>query len=123
MTLQVAAELGAKSARGNDVLTPEEQEIAASSFVDEVPDSNAASPDEQPWHFKGLPGSAVRHDWVGDKEHSPAKQYEVHNRQQEGSGASLDQLRHSYRHGRLQHGGNGSRTSSVAEGSAELQAI
>ncbi|KAL0035045.1 hypothetical protein WJX79_008134 [Trebouxia sp. C0005] len=49
---QVAADLGARSVRGNDRLTPEEQEIDATAFVDEVSHHQPDAQLEQQQPFK-----------------------------------------------------------------------
>ena len=126
--MQVAAELGAKSIKANDVLTPEEQDIAASSFVNEVPNGHSSPSHNQHQPYKALPhgdpqGQAGE-DWLSfvDSDSLPQSGFDSVST---GNGMdSSDQIRHSYRHGQLQHAGAGDNLKQdkhTAEGSTELQ--
>ena len=124
MAVQVAAELGAKSVKGNDVLTAEEQEMAATSFVDEVEDTESSSYGQQS-PFRALPSGihhthAVRNDPVGQKQSSSANVYTRHSN---GTDDTFDQLRHNYRHGRLQHHDDAGKDNSTMDGAQKLQPV
>ena len=126
--MQVAAELGAKSIKANDVLTPEEQEIAASSFVSEVPNDHPSPSHDQHQPYKALPHSGPQgqagDDWLSFTHSDLLSQSEVDNVSTSNRMDSSDQTRHSYRHGQLQHAGmrdNLKQDKHTAEGSTELQ--
>lgn len=126
--MQVAAELGAKSIKANDVLTPEEQEIAASSFVNEVPNDHSSPSHSQHQPYKALPHGGPQgqagDDWLSFTDSSPLPQSEVDSVSTGDGLDSSDQIRHSYRHGQLQHAGMGNKLKQdkhTAEGSTELQ--
>lgn len=118
---QVAADLGAKSIRGNDRLTAEEQEIDATDFVDEGLIHQPDAPLEQLQPVKVLSSGSLEGQ-VSDpgsvpNQHDPARECATQNESVSVSPDNLDHIRHSYRHGRLHDDDNNGQ----ASGTAELQ--
>ncbi len=122
--MQVAADLGAKSVRGNDRLTPEEQEIDATAFVDEGANRQPDARLEQQQPFKVLSCGSLEGQVSNlgslPKQHDLARERAMQDGCVSVSPDNLDHIRHSYRHGRLHHDDNNGRASDTAE-SAELQ--
>ncbi|KAL0022711.1 hypothetical protein WJX77_005521 [Trebouxia sp. C0004] len=121
---QVAADLGAKSIRGNDRLTPEEQEIDATSFVD---DGTQDQPDlllqqQQPFNIMtgGSLEGQVNKPGSNAKQHDPARERAMQDGYVSVSRDNLGHIRPSYRHGRLHHDGDNARANVTAV-SADLQ--
>ena len=126
--MQVAAELGAKSIKANDVLTPEEQDIAVPSFVDEVPRGHSSPSHNQHQPHKALPHCGPQgqagEDWLSFAHSDSLPQSKLDSVSTSNGMDSSDQIRHSYRHGQLQHAGAGDKLKQgkhTAEGSTELQ--
>ncbi len=122
--MQVATDLGAKSVRGNHRLTPEEQEIDATAFVDEGSHHQPDAQLEQQQPSKVLSSGSVEGQ-VSDpgsipQQHDPARGRAVQDGCVIVSPDNVDHIRHSYRHGRLHHDDNNGQASGTAE-SAELQ--
>jgi len=123
-SMQVAAELGAKSVKGNDRLTPEEQEIDATSFVDESSQDEPDPPHEQQRPTKALSGGSLEGQ-VSDPgsiatQHDPAREHALQDGCVSVSHDNLDHIRYGYKHGRLHHDDNNGKTNGTAV-SAELQ--
>ncbi len=124
LAVQVAADLGAKSIRGKDRLTPEEQEIDATAFVDQgsnhQPDARLAQ--QQP--LKVLSNGSFEGQVIDrgsiQKQHDPARERAMQDGSVSVSPDNLDHIRHSYRHGRLHHDDIKGQASGTTE-SAELQ--
>ncbi|DBA67711.1 TPA: hypothetical protein ACH3X2_001299 [Trebouxia sp. C0005] len=119
---QVAADLGARSVRGNDRLTPEEQEIDATAFVDEVSHHQPDAQLEQQQPFKVLSSSSEgQASSLGSisEQHDLARERAMQDGCVSVSHDVPGHIRHSYRHGRLLCDDNG--PPSGTAGSAELQ--
>ena len=121
LAMQVAADLGAKSIRGNDRLTAEEQEIDATDFVDEGLIHQPDAPLEQQQPVKVLSSGSLEGQ-VSDpgsvpNQHELARECATQNESVSVSPDNLDHIRHSYRHGRLHDDDNNGQ----ASGTAELQ--
>ena len=122
--MQVAADLGAKSIRGNDRLTPEEQEIDATDFVDEGPNHEPDARLEQQQPFKVLSSGSLEGQVIAPgsipKQHDPAREHAMQDGCVSVSPDNLDHIRYSYKHGRLHHDDDNGKTNGTAV-SAELQ--
>ncbi|KAA6428134.1 MAG: hypothetical protein FRX49_01730 [Trebouxia sp. A1-2] len=119
---KVAADLGARSVRGNDRLTPEEQEIDATAFVDEVSHHQPDAQLEQQQPFKVLSSSSEgQASSLGSisEQHDLARERAMQDGCVSVSHDVPGHIRHSYRHGRLLCDDNG--PPSGTAGSAELQ--
>lgn len=122
--MQVAADLGAKSIRGNDRLTPEEQEIDATDFMDEGPNHEPDARLEQQQPFKVLSSGSLEGQVTAPesvpKQHDPARERAMQAGCVGVSPDNLDHMRHSYMHGRLHYDDNNGQASGTTE-RAELQ--
>ena len=122
--MQVAADLGAKSIRCNDRLTPEEQEIDATDFVDEGPNHEPDARLEQQQPFKVLSSGSLEGQVFAPgsipKQHDPARERAMQDGCVSVSPDNLDHIKRSYRHGRLHYDDNTGQASGTTE-SAKLQ--
>lgn len=122
--MQVAADLGAKSIRGNDRLTPEEQEIDATDFMDEGPNHEPDVRLEQQQPFKVLSSGSLEGQVTAPgsvpKQHDPARERAMQAGCVGVSPDNLDHMRHSYMHGKLHYDDNNGQASGTTE-RAELQ--
>ena len=124
LAVQVAADLGAKSIRGNDKLTPEEQEIDATDFVDEGSDHQPDARLQQQQPFKVLSSGSLEGQVSNPrsipKQHNPARERAMQDGCVSVSPDNLDHIKRSNRHGRLHYEDNKGQASGTTE-SAELQ--
>ena len=118
MAAQVAAQVGAKSVRSPDILTADEQQFEATTFVGEAP-SSQCPPDEQQWSSNDVPGCSnggPEQSWMSPNKSSQTSQHDL-----PGNEAGAVATQHTYRHGQLQLECLGSMGSNVSDVSAKLQ--
>ena len=125
--VQVAAELGAKSTKGNDQLTAEEQALAVTEFVTEA-SSNQSVHDRPQLSLAGPANDSQARPAVSNQPHqnagSQTGQRTTHLRPPTKFDSTPSQFTptHSYRHGKLQQDMPSSRAeSAVGNAKADLQ--